>query len=123
MPIADRRSPIAEQGRAGRTAMWAQLITMRLKPGKDAELARVYEALRATERPGSGLLRTTAARDQNDPSRVYHFVLFESEDKARSREQDPARQKDLEEARALMADIFEGPPEFVDLGVTEDAVY
>ncbi len=103
--------------------MWAQLITMRLKPGKEAELPRVYEALRAAEQPGSGLLRSTAGRDQKDPLRVYHFVLFESEEKARAREQDPARQHGLEAVRALMADIFEGPPEFVDLEIIEDTVY
>jgi quinol monooxygenase YgiN len=103
--------------------MWAQLITLRLKPGKESELPRVYEGLQAAERPGSGLLRTTAARDRKDPSRIYHFVLFESEEKARAREQDPQRQTDLEAVRALMAEIFEGPPEFVDLEVIEDQVY
>jgi quinol monooxygenase YgiN len=103
--------------------MWAQLITMRLKPGGEDKLPQVYEGLKKTERPGSGLLRSTAGRDQKDPSRVYHFVLFESEDKARARETDPARQKDLEEVRALMAEIFEGPPEFVDLDIMEDNAY
>ncbi len=103
--------------------MWAQLITMRLKPGKEDDLPRVYEGLRAAERPGTGLLRTTAARDQKDPTRLYHFVLFESEEKARAREEDPARQQDLEGVRALMADIFEGPAEFVDLEILEDDVY
>jgi quinol monooxygenase YgiN len=103
--------------------MWAQLITMRLKPGKEDQLPRVYEGLRAAERPGTGLLRTTAARDQKDPSRLYHFVLFESEEKARAREDDPERQKDLEGVRTLMAELFEGPPEFVDLEIVEDVVY
>lgn len=103
--------------------MWAQLITMRLKSGKEADLPRVYEGLRATERPGSGLVRTTAARDRKDRNRIYHLVVFESEEKARAREQDPERQKDLEGVRALMAEIFEGPPEFVDLEVMEDDVY
>jgi quinol monooxygenase YgiN len=103
--------------------MWAQLITMRLKPGKEDDLPRVYEGLRAAERPGTGLLRMTSARDRKDPSRLYHFVLFESEEKARAREEDPARQQDLEGVRALMADIFEGPPDFVDLEILEDDVY
>jgi quinol monooxygenase YgiN len=103
--------------------MWAQLITMRLKPGKEDQLPRVYEGLRAAERPGTGLLRTTAARDQKNPSRLYHFVLFESEEKARAREDDPERQKDLEGVRTLMAELFEGPPEFVDLEIVEDVVY
>lgn len=100
--------------------MWAQLITMRLKSGKEADLPRVYEGLRATERPGSGLVRTTAARDRKDRNRIYHLVVFESEEKARAREQDPRRQEDLQSARAMMAEILEAPPEFVDLNVVEE---
>jgi len=103
--------------------MWAQLIIMRLKPGKEGDLPRLYEQLRAAEQPGSGLLRTTAARDQKDPSRVYNFVIFESEEKARAREQDPRRQEALAGVRDTMAEVFEGPPEFVDLTVLEDTVY
>jgi quinol monooxygenase YgiN len=102
--------------------MWAQLITMRLKPGKEDGLPRLYEQLRAAEQPGSGLVRTTSARDQKDPLRVYHFVVFESEERARAREEDPKRQDALAEVRATMADLFEGPPEFVDLTIIEDEV-
>ena len=40
--------------------MWAQLISMRLKPGKDDELPKVFDQLRATEQEGSGLLRSMA---------------------------------------------------------------
>ena len=65
--------------------MWAQLIIMRLKPGKEGDLPRLYEQFRAAEQPGSGLLRTTAARDQKDPSRIYSIVIFESEERARAR--------------------------------------
>ena len=100
--------------------MWAQLIKTRLKPGKEEELERLYQQLRATEQPGSGLVRSTAMRDQKDPRSVYMMVVFESEEKARAREQDPRRQEGLREARATMADIFEGPPEFVDLTVVEE---
>ena len=57
--------------------MWAQLITMRLKPGED-----------------------TAA--------------------ARAREQDPRRAELLTQARATMAAIFEGAPEFTDLEVIDE---
>jgi quinol monooxygenase YgiN len=103
--------------------MWAQLISMRLKPGKEADLPGLLEQLRAAEQPGSGLVRTTAMRDQKDPGRVYTFVIFESEEKARAREQDPRRQAALEGVRATMAELFEGPPEFVDLEVIEDTVY
>ena len=103
--------------------MWAQMLTMRLKPGKESELTRVYEMLQAAEQPGSGLVRSTAMLDTKDPNRVVSLVVFESEDKARAREQDPARQEALTEVRALMGEIFEGPPEFTDLTVVVDAVY
>ena len=100
--------------------MWAQLITTRLKPGREQDLPKLFEQLQAVEQPGSGLLRSTAMRDQSDPSRVYMLVLFESEEKARAREQDQRRQDGLEAARATMAEIFDGPPEFTDLTVVDD---
>jgi hypothetical protein len=34
--------------------------------------------------------------------------------------QDPRRQEGLQAARATMADIYDGPPEFVDLDVIEE---
>ena len=104
--------------------MWAQLITARLKPGNgEAELQRLYKELQDAEQPGSGLLRSTAMLDQNDPTRAYMLVVFESEAKAREREQDARRQEGLESARQTMAEIFEGPPEFVDLAIAVDATY
>ena len=100
--------------------MWAQLITTRLKPGREGDLPLLIEQLRATEQPGSGLLRSTAMQDQKDPGRIYMLVVFESEEKAREREQDTRRQEGLQVARATMAEIFDGPPEFVDLIVVGD---
>jgi quinol monooxygenase YgiN len=100
--------------------MWAQLITTRLKAGKEAELSTLFEQLRAAEQPGSGLVRSTAMRDQKDPSRVYMLAVFESEEHARAREGDPKRQEGLTQARATMAEIFDGAPEFVDLTVVEE---
>ncbi len=100
--------------------MWAQLIMTRLKPGKEADLPLLVEQLRAIEQPDSGLLRSTAMRDQNDPIPVYMLVVFESEEKARAREQDPRRQEGLTTVRAKMAEIFEGTPEFVGLTVVDD---
>jgi len=102
--------------------MWAQLITTRLKPGKEQDLPKLFEQLRAVEEPGSGLIRSTAMRDQNDPSRVYMLIVFESEEKAREREQDPRREEGLKPARAMMAEIFDGAPEFVDLTVVNEEV-
>jgi hypothetical protein len=103
--------------------MWAQLISMRLKAGKEAELPSLYEQLRAAEQPDTGLLRTIALRDDNDPRRIFNIVFFDSEEKARQREQDPRREERLQVARATMAEIFEGPAEFVDLTVMEDTSY
>ncbi len=98
--------------------MWAQLITMPVKPDKD--FAGVSQALRDAEQPGSGLVRTLTMRDQKDPRLLYTLVVFESEEKARAREQDPRRQEALQAVRAMMADIVDGPPEFVDLVVEEE---
>ena len=98
--------------------MWAQLIKMRLKP--DDDTAELNKQIRAAEQPGSGLARTLIMHDQKDPSQVYALVVFESEDKARAREQDPRRHEALQAARAMMADIFHGPPEFTDLTVAEE---
>ena len=89
--------------------MWAQLITMKL-----------IGQLQETELPGSGLVRSTVLRDQKDPSRVSFLVVFESEEKARERENDPRRQEGLLAAQATMAEIFDGAPEFVDFTVVHE---
>jgi quinol monooxygenase YgiN len=104
----------------GRSDMWAQLITTRLKPGREGDLSRLIEQLRAAEQPDSGLLRSMAMCDQDDPRRVRMLVVFESEEKARAREGDPRRADGLQAARATMAEIFDGAPEFVDLSVIEE---
>lgn len=71
--------------------MWAQLITTRLKPGKEDGLRTLVEQLRAAEQPDTGLVRSTTMRDQNDPLKVYTMVVFDSEESARAREDDPRR--------------------------------
>jgi heme-degrading monooxygenase HmoA len=96
------------------------LMKMRLKPEKEQDLPGVFEQLQALEQPGSGLLRTMTMRDQSDPSQVYVLVVFESEEKARAREKDPRRQEGLKSAQAALAEILDGPPEFVDLIVVQD---
>ncbi|MFN2561471.1 MAG: hypothetical protein ABR571_09290 [Jatrophihabitans sp.] len=97
--------------------MWAQLITTRLKDGREADVPKLLEQLRAVEQPDSGWLRSTAFVDQSDPLRVMLLVLFESEEQARARENDPRRDEGLEKARATMAEMFDAPPEFLDLTV------
>jgi hypothetical protein len=102
--------------------MWAQLIKMRLKPGKDDdELVAVMDLLRSAEQPGSGLIRSTTMRDQQDPTWAYTVVVFDSEESARAREQDPRREQALEAVRQKLADLVDGPPEFVDLNVVTES--
>jgi len=95
---------------------------MRLKPGHEDRLPAMTAQLRAAEQPGSGLVHSTTTRAIDDPRRVVTFVVFESEEQARKRESDPRRQGGLEAARATMMEIFEGTPEFTDLGVVDDWV-
>ena len=48
------------------------------------------------------------------------MVVFESEEQAGAREQDPRRTEGLQNVRATMAEMFEGAPEFVDLNVVQE---
>ena len=100
--------------------MWTQIIKTRIKPGKEAELAALMDEFKSLEPPNSGLVRSTTARDQKDPNLLYIMVTFESEEQARIREQDPARNDALAHAREVMADIFEGDLEFIDLDVVSE---
>ena len=100
--------------------MWAQLITTRVKPGREAEVSKLLQQLRDIEQPGSGLIRTTAMRDTADPNRLLLLVVFESEEKARSREGDPRREAGLQAVRATMAELLEGDRTFDDLVVVEE---
>jgi hypothetical protein len=59
-------------------------------------------------------------RDQKDSRLAYTLVVFESEEMARARERDPRRQEALQAVSAMMADIQDGPPEFIDLTVEEE---
>lgn len=102
--------------------MWAQIIKSPLKPGNEERVKELLAELRAVEQPDSGLLRSTAMRDQNDPTQLYLMVVFENEEQARAREQDPRRAEGLEAVRALMGDILAGPPEFIDLDVIEETI-
>jgi quinol monooxygenase YgiN len=97
--------------------MLIQIIKTHMKPGREADLAALSEQLKAIEQPGSGLVRSTATRDQKDPNTIYLIVAFESEEKARARERDERRQDGLKGVRETMAQIFDGPPEFIDLEV------
>jgi quinol monooxygenase YgiN len=98
--------------------MWAQLIRVQIKPGKD--LDAIAKQLQSLERPGSGIVRTTVMFDQKDPSQAYLLVVFESEEKARAREQDPSRAEAMQRVRAMMEDAYAGPPQFTDLIVDQE---
>ena len=100
--------------------MWAQLIKTRLKQGREGDLETLMAQIRAAEQPNSGLVRSMYMHDQSDHLSVYMLVVFDSEDAARARENDSRRQDSLQEARATMAEIFDGPPEFIDLVVDDE---
>jgi quinol monooxygenase YgiN len=97
--------------------MWAQLQKVRTKPERAADLLAVFGQLRAIEQADSGLVRTMVMQSQADPTLVYVLVVFDSEEKARAREEDPRRQEALARLRADMGGILDGPPEFFDLNV------
>ncbi len=103
--------------------MWAQLISMRLEEGSEGELAGIMDALDAAEQPGSGLLRSLTMTERADPRQVHVLVVFESEEKARAREDDPRRQDALVSVRKKMAEVFEGSPLFADLDVVVERSY
>lgn len=101
--------------------MWAQLMKVRSRPEREADLHAAFEQLQAVEQPDSGLVRTMAMRSREDPDVVYVLVVFESEEKARAREQDPRRQEGLNAVRSTMTQALDGPPEYVDLDVLRDS--
>jgi hypothetical protein len=103
--------------------MWAQLITATLRPGAEARLPELLDGLHATERPGSGLIRSSAFLEPGEPSTVRFVVVFESEERARARESDEGRNAELVPVRALMGEMFDGPPSFHDLQVVRETAY
>jgi quinol monooxygenase YgiN len=100
--------------------VWAQLITLNVKPERMRDLPTMYEQLQSAEQPDSGLLRTTFLVDEKEPGRAYILVVFASEDHARARERDPRRRQGLAAMQATMAEVLAGPPQFADLTVLLD---
>ncbi|QNN53229.1 antibiotic biosynthesis monooxygenase [Nocardioides mesophilus] len=97
--------------------MWAQVQRVSTDPEREAEVLEIFEQLRAIEQEDSGLLQTLVMRSQKDPTEVFVVVVFESEEKARAREEDPRRQEPLQRIRAAMGDVLNGPPDFFDCDV------
>jgi heme-degrading monooxygenase HmoA len=102
--------------------MWAQLSSVRVKPGKGDVVGRAMEHLRTFEQPESGLLRTLVMHDQKDPAHMFVLVVFESQEKARAREADPRRQEGIQALRTSLAEVLEGAPEYTDLTVIAELV-
>ena len=100
--------------------MWAQLQRVRSDPAKQGALLDVFDQLRGIEQPDSGLVRTLVMRSRSEPEQMFVLVVFESEEKARAREQDPRRQDGLQRIRAALGEVLDGPPEFFDLDVVLD---
>ena len=55
-----------------------------------------------------------------NPNMIYIMVVFDTEEQARAREQDPRRTEGLQEVRAMMGDMLDGPPEFISLDVLQE---
>jgi quinol monooxygenase YgiN len=97
--------------------MWAQLVKARFKPGLEAELRTIQDEFAERERQNpSGWLRSIRLQNQHDPRESYTVVFFESEERARQREQTPGQEAMVQRLQACM----EGPPEFVDFDVVEE---
>lgn len=97
--------------------MWAQVQQVSSDPDREAQLLEVFEQLGAIEQEDSGLVQTLVMRSQADPTEVFVVVVFESEEKARTRDKDPRRQEPLGRIRASMGDVLNRPPEFFDCNV------
>jgi heme-degrading monooxygenase HmoA len=97
--------------------MWAQVQRVSTDRQRESELLEVFQQLRDIEQEDSGLLQTLVMRSRKDPSEVFVVVVFESEEKARAREEDPRRQEPLQRIRGAMGDVLNGPPEFFDCDV------
>ena len=100
--------------------MWAQLIKVQLKPGSDLSL--LADVLKAANSPGRASCGSCSCTDQNHPDSAYILAVFESEEKAREREQDPRRAEGQQAIQELMAKVLAASPEFTDLTVTADWV-
>jgi quinol monooxygenase YgiN len=88
-----------------------------MKAGRNGDLERLADLLKASEQADSGLVCEFIMRDQSDANRIYVFAVFESEAKARARETDPRRQDAQVEVRQLMGDMLMGAPEYADMSV------
>jgi len=68
------------------------------------------------------LLRELFMHDSNDADSAYVLVLFDTEEKAREREQDPRRAEGQAALEELMANAVAGQPQFTDFTVVAEWV-
>jgi hypothetical protein len=68
------------------------------------------------------LLRELFMHDSNDADSAYVLVLFDTEEKAREREQDPRRPEGQAALEELMANAVAGQPQFTDFTVVAEWV-
>ena len=101
--------------------MFGQVMVMDVKPDRVGDLPRIFELLAEAEQPDSGWLRTVVLRDRGDAHRLFTVVVFENEEKARTRENDPRRTEKLSEAQALLREVLAAPPQFHDCDVLLDS--
>jgi quinol monooxygenase YgiN len=92
-----------------------------MRPGQEERLDTVFEQLAIAEAHNEGVLRLVGMRDQDDPTKAHVLITFVSEEKARAAEQDPDTAVVMKSVRALMAEVFVGPPTFLNLTVLRDA--
>lgn len=94
--------------------MWAQFIKARIKPGREDEARRIAQEFEAQSRTeGIGPLRVSIFHNQRDPQEHYTVAFFESEEQARAAESNP---RHAELIRRYW-EVYEGPPEYADLGL------
>jgi hypothetical protein len=100
--------------------MWAQFISGTLKRDKEEDLPKLIDRLRSIQQPGSGFVRSTALRDQNDTSRVHFLIVFENQEQAHALENDPRHQDGVQAMRDTMAEIFDGRPDYAGLTIVDE---
>ncbi len=100
--------------------MWAQLLDLRIRPGREHHLPIALAQIRSLEQDDSGLVRTTVMIDDEDPLRALVLVVFANEEDARARESDPRRQEGLKAVQALMGEMLVHPPAYTGLTVVEE---
>jgi hypothetical protein len=83
-------------------------------------MTAMADVLKRFEQPDSGLLRELFMHDTKDADSAYVLALFESEERARDREQDPRRAEGKAALQELMANAVAGAPEFIDLTVVAE---